>query len=163
MADEGVVISYQEFIKQSRQYVKKVENYCRKEYGLGTHERFWYDQQTGEITFIDKDIVTIRAKFQDIGSLHLPTKSWLWAWDNNNTLRRNKEKMWTVKAFGEKNGFKFLTEPMLKKVSEKEGRRLAAMAIFVLQAEGGYMFSVDDGLIVYLALFEIQKVDSGGR
>ena len=75
------------------------------QYGIGKHERYLIDFETGKMQFLDGDIVKVEATFTVVGS-HVPEKNhWKWAWANDVYPEWVRRKSESIKQLFEMTGY----------------------------------------------------------
>jgi len=55
---------FDQFEHEACEYLKAQQDILTNEYGMGSYERWDYDQETGEFAFSDKGIPRLVADFQ---------------------------------------------------------------------------------------------------
>jgi hypothetical protein len=121
------------------------------EYEIEKSTYWFYDQACGILTLTinDKDI---NFRYKEIGTYSEIENTWKWSWDNVGTLDKVKSGVDYIKSFGEKNSYEKLIEGEFESDSE-EGKTFLAIALKLLNGNGGYITSKDK-LLRYLILFD---------
>ena len=70
---------FEQFKHESFEYLKAQQGRLVSEFGLGGHERWDYDQDTGEFIFSDGGVPKVGADFQVVGSVSTISDTWLWS------------------------------------------------------------------------------------
>jgi hypothetical protein len=152
-------MTFDELSKQAYQYLHEQQAICEDKYLLGSHDRWFYDQEPGLIIFYNEDKVFLRIKFESVGSISLISNTWLWSWDNNTVLENNKTEILKVKQFGEK---KKMEKLMVAKWDADiyDGWEMTAISAYLLKAKGAYRTPNDKEDVFSFMLFkEIEVVD----
>lgn len=110
-------------------------------WGLEAAETYLYDQDEGVLTFTFPDRV-VRTPFQMLGSHHLPTGTWMWAWANESISPGVKEDSLALRTEGEASQCDVFTRPLLQ-VSRDDAACLALLALRTSRYDG--LYSAPDG------------------
>ena len=153
-------ISFENLSKKSYDYLTKQQEICQTEYKMGSYQNWYYDQTTGKLTFSDNNVVKLSIDYEDIGSYSLETKTWLWAWDNASIVENMKQKILSVKEYGQKRNFEKLTNAKWT-ADEYDAWEMTAIEIYLLKAKGVYRVPLNDGKLLSFMLFKnITRTDT---
>jgi len=130
-------------------YEKQDLFYSKHEIEKSTN--WFYDQACGILTLTINN-ENINFRYKEIGTFSEIENTWKWSWDNLGTLDKVKSEVEFIKTFGEKNSYKKLVEGEFESDSE-EGKTFLAIALSLLNGNGGYITSKDK-LLRYLILFD---------
>jgi len=144
MADVWTKEQYEEFVRDSYDYLNKVQEATKRDFALGSYERYDWDQRKGTLTFSDNGMPKVIAQVAFVGSISKRTKTWLWSWDNDSILPSVKEHIAEVRRFGELHGLRELTIPKWD-AAEEDGWAMTAVTARILQAKGAYRSPDDNG------------------
>lgn len=72
--------------------------------------RWHYDQEAALFVFSADGVPQAVASFQTVGTLHLPTETWMWSWANESIDPERSKAMLVVREFGERHGIEELTK-----------------------------------------------------
>ena len=122
----------------------------KKDFALGAHQRWDWDQRTGRIVFSNDGIPAVDARVRFIGTLSQSSGTWLWAWANFNLERKVRDASRRIRSFGEEHGFPMLTTAKWR-ADEVDGWEMAAIGAEVLRADGVYRTPGENGF-TYMAL-----------
>ena len=128
---------FEALINQGYDYLDEQQEIMEKEYALGTYEKWFYDQETGLLTFSDGDVVKIKILYEEVGSISKISETWLWAWANTNLEEKVRAEITQVKKYGEEHNF----EPLIKRkwdATEIDGWEMAGISALLLNAKGCY-------------------------
>jgi len=132
------------------------QDQLQERFDLSKHERWDYDQETGEIVFSNAGVPAVAARFQIVGSISTADDTWLWSWANFSLVPEISEQLVAVREFGEKEGFANLTVPKWPG-TEEDGWELTAVAAKTLNADGAYRTPSKAGFL-YLLLMDVRRV-----
>jgi uncharacterized protein DUF6882 len=128
---------YQAFVSDAYSYLRAVQDALKRDFSLGSYERYDWDQETGSMKFSDQGIPKVIADIQFVGSVSATTSTWLWSWDNATILPSVKDRIDEVHAFGERHSLTELTTPKWT-ADERDGWAMTAISAKILQARGAY-------------------------
>lgn len=123
--------------KKSYEYLTNQQQLIEEKYGLGKYEKWFYDQETGELTFSDGDTVKIKIKYEEVGSISKVSKTWLWSWANPHLEDAIKTDIHKVKKYGIKNKLKHLIKRKWF-ADEYDGWEMTAISAYLMNAKGAY-------------------------
>lgn len=153
---------FYDFIDNCIEELEQKQDVLKNEYGIGSMNRWWFEQTTGNLQFFDnEDNLKIETDVIDIGSYSPISNTWKWAWSNDSVLpwlRQRAEKLKELETitdmglFGDENTFELDDESM--------AWELAAMCVSHLGALGCYRApsSKSNGPTSFLAIMAINKV-----
>ncbi len=147
---------FRDFLTTSYNYLTEQQEICNTKFGMGNYERWDYNQETGLLEFSDSGIVKLRIKYVDVGSISNISNTWLWSWDNPNTLDNVKCNISEVREFGESKGYERLTKSKWYG-DEYDGWEMTAISAYILQAKGAYRVPTGD-LFSFMIFTEIEDL-----
>lgn len=160
MTTELDTISYQNLLDKSFDYLTKQQEMCKSEFKISTYKNWFYDQETGELTFSDDGIKKLVINYENVGTVSLKSNTWLWAWANNHTLDKVKSEIGIVKEYGDKREFEKLMTSKWP-ADEVDGWEMTSIAAYLMKAKGAYRVkSSDDSVFVFMLFKEINWADS---
>lgn len=115
-------------------------------YGLSKHERWDWNQETGEILFSNAGVPAVIARIQFVGSISTASDTWMWSWANSSLIPDIFHDMLKVRTFGETEDFAALTIPLWP-AAETDGWEMTAVAAKVLDAQGAYRTPDETGFV----------------
>jgi hypothetical protein len=153
MKDLWTKEKYDQFVRESYEYLNSVQTAAQRDFALGSYERFDWDQGRGTLTFSDKGVPKVIAQVEFVGSISTRTKTWLWSWDNVTILPSVKEHIAEVRRFGELHGLRELTTAKWE-ATEEDGWAITAVTARILQAKGAYRSPSNNGFtfVVFTSL-----------
>jgi hypothetical protein len=128
---------FEKLSKDSYEYLTNQQKLMEEKYGLGKYEKWYYDQETGYLTFSDGDTVKIKIKYEEVGSISKISKTWLWSWANPHLEDGIKTDILKVKEYGIQNKL----EPLTKRkwyADEYDGWEMTAISAYIMNAKGAY-------------------------
>ncbi len=146
------------FEHEAFEYLKAKQDVLITEYGMGSYERWDYDQITGEFVFSDSGVPKLIAKFQVVGSISKLSNTWLWSWANESISENVKSEIYEVKEFGEQVGLKELTEEKWK-ADELDGWAMTNITARILEAKGAYCCPHETGSM-FVVFTNVKRVAS---
>lgn len=144
-ARKSSIDSYQSLVEKSYAYLQEQQDICMNEYSLGSYEKWFYDQETGELTFSDGKDVKLRIDYEQVGSVSNISQTWLWAWANPHLDEKVNRRIAKVLEYGKNNEIKKLVERKWA-AEEVDGWEMTAIAAYLLKAKGAYRVPTDKTL-----------------
>lgn len=161
IAQEWSDSQYDDFVKTSYDYLNGVQSAAKRNFSLGSYERFDWDQEAGRLEFSDEGVAKVVAQVQFVGSISTVTNTWLWSWANDSVLEHLKTEMQKVKDFGERHNLDELINPYWK-ATEEDGWAMTAVAANLLLAKGAYRSPAGNGF-TFMVFTEISWVNGGNN
>jgi hypothetical protein len=96
---------WRQCVKESHAALHRKQERLRKDFDLSEHERWDWDQGTGQIVFSNDGVPAVIARVHFIGSVATPSGTWLWAWANHSFDRKVRDASKKIRDFGEKRRF----------------------------------------------------------
>ena len=129
--------TFVDFVSTSYDYLSQAQDRLTDVFGLGTHDRYYWDEPNKllELSRADEPLVTARTRI--VGSVSTRSGTWLWSWANTNLPRHHWEDLLEVKRFGEGHRFWQLTTGKWE-ADEVDGWEMTSIAAYILQAQGAY-------------------------
>jgi hypothetical protein len=152
---------FEHFVGSAMNELEEKQDRLSSEYGLGTHARWWLDQETEQLVFFDgSDNKVLVASVVHIGSYAANSKTWKWAWANEFVLPSQREKATSLRALADQTGYTlFAREGPVELEDESMAWELASMALRHLGALGVYRApSSTRELTSFLAITAIQRL-----
>jgi hypothetical protein len=148
--------SWQPFLAEAHSELHTKLEVLKAQYELSNHERWDWNQGTGEIVFSNAGVTTVVARIQFVGSISTVTDTWLWSWANSNLNPDISRDMLTVRTLGETEDFASLTVPLWP-AAEVDGWEMTAVAAKVLNAQGAYRTPGETGF-TFMLLDDVRRV-----
>jgi len=126
-----------DLIIKANDYLNEQQEICRSKYDLGKYEKWYYDQETGLLTFSDGGVVKLNIKYEEVGSVSKISNTWLWAWANPHVEDKVKNDIIKVREYGHRHKL----EKLIKEkwyAEEVDGWEMTAIAAYIMQAKGAY-------------------------
>ncbi|HEV7402610.1 MAG TPA: hypothetical protein VGO11_06790 [Chthoniobacteraceae bacterium] len=142
-------------------YEEKQQN-LREQYGLGTYDRWDYDQTTERLKFSDEaGRVVVEATVIPIGTWSVQSDTWQWAWANPSMVEPGRSRAAQLRGLFEATDGLDCFHAELFDCGEAQAWELAALAVDHLGAVGCYAGPAGP-TIVFLAIVDIRKNDEAG-
>ncbi len=148
--------SWDEFLTLATEYLRSRQKQLKAEFGLGTWERYDFDQVTGTLRFSAGGKTGVIADVQVVGTTGKSSGTWLWSWGNDSILESVKTDMAAVRDYGKAHGFEKLTDRKWPG-GDDEGWDMTAAAAYILRAEGGYGAPDDKGS-AFMIMRKVRRV-----
>ena len=147
---------WQPLVADATSELQTKQEYLKESFDLSRHERWDWDQETGEIVFSNDGTPAVIARIQFVGSVSTATNTWLWSWANPSLGKNVVEEMLRLRAFGEAEDLACLTVPKWP-AGEADGWEMTAVAAKILGAEGAYRTPGNAGFN-FMLLKDIRRV-----
>ena len=155
-------ISFENLSDKAYAYIQKQQDSNNTVFKIDQREKWFYDQETGILTFSDSGIKKIEISYEYVGSLSFKSNTWLWAWDNPNIDEKVKSQISIVRKYGLRRGFDKLINPKWK-ADEYDAWEMTAIAAYLMNAKGAYRVpSNDNNLYSFMLYKEIKLVKADG-
>ena len=128
---------FKRFSRKAYKYLFDQQDLCENRYGIGKYERWFYDQETGLLTFSNSGIPLLEIEYESVGSISKETNTWLWAWANPHLEEKVKEEIIQIRELGEKRKFLRLTKSKWY-ADEYDGWEMTAISAYLLKGKGAY-------------------------
>ncbi|MCB9583408.1 MAG: hypothetical protein H6717_40625 [Polyangiaceae bacterium] len=146
----------EELIQESIAYLQERQDEVIGEFRLTEHERFYWEQGTGQIVFSNRGVDVVRADFDFIGSISKNSDTWLWSWANTSDDARLKQSTQQVRDYGEEHRLLKLACAMWP-ARETDGWEMSAVTARLLGAQAVYR-TPNDKLLSFLLLRNLRWV-----
>lgn len=144
-------------LEASRAHLRTLQDALRRDFSLSRHERWDYDQETGQLVFSNGGRPAVVAGFELAGSFSTVSRTWLWAWSNFSLLAPLRQAVLAVREHGETHRFAPLTVPKWP-AEESDGWDMAAVAAKLCGARGVYRAPSANGP-AFLLITSIRHAD----
>jgi hypothetical protein len=125
------------FVDDCREELRHKIASSAEKWKLNKFARYNFDQEKGQIEFLDGQGPDLVCEVQIIGTYSKETKTWLWAWNNPWTSDKLKNDSLRVNDFGASHGVERLLNPKWE-ATEEDGWDMTAVAAHLVSAEGAY-------------------------
>jgi hypothetical protein len=130
-------LAWQSLVKSSVDYLSEQQAVLMRDFRLGEHQRYDWDQERAELVFSNDGKPALVCDIVMVGSISVVTGTWLWSWANDSDLEQVKAPLRDVLAFGEERGFEKLAGAYWPG-AEEDGWQMTAIAAKYLGAIGAY-------------------------
>jgi hypothetical protein len=127
---------------------------CKREFSIGSWERWEYDADSGTLTFSDEEGPKVIADVQVVGTTSTRSQSWLWGWANESVPPARTAQLTLVRKFGETELLPDLTKPESPD-SVDHGWELTAVTAKIIGARGAYRAPRASGGYTYYVYTDI--------
>ena len=151
----GSESEWQELIEKSYERLNRQQEILESEFDLSRHERWDFDQDTGELIFSNNGTASVIARFQFVGSISTESNTWLWSWANSSVQEDLHKGLRTVYEYGESKGFEKLTNEKWP-AEEVDGWEMAAISNLLIEGKGVYRPPFGKGY-AFMVITRIEK------
>lgn len=152
---------FERFLSSAMEELHEKQTLLAEKHGLGTFARWWFDQETEMLDFMDEDgRKVLEASVIDIGSFAQEPGTWKWAWANDSLTDSLRDKASSLKALADQTGFALFAEEGAFDIDGAPmAWELAAVSVRHLGALGVYRApSSKKPLMSFLAIMTIRRV-----
>ena len=136
--------AWQSLVASSVAYLQEQQSVLMRDFRLGEHQRWDWDQERGELTFSNDGKVAVVCGIVMTGSLSLVSGTWLWSWANESILEPLKEPLIELREFGAEREFEKVAGACWSG-TEEDGWEMTAVAAKFLGALGAYRSPKEEG------------------
>jgi hypothetical protein len=136
--------AWEELLASSVAFLEEQQRILTRDFKLGDHERWDYDQDRGQLTFSNQGKVALICDILFVGSFSKVTGTWLWSWANESVEEKLKAPLLELCEFGEEQGFERLAGAYWE-AAEEDAWEMTAVAARFLGAIGAYRAPKDRG------------------
>lgn len=148
---------FESLSKKAYKYLKEQQEIVVKEYGIHQYENWFYDQETGILTFSNptSEEEILQIEYEEVGSISKTSNTWLWSWANPHVEEKIRTDIEIVKKFGNENNIEQLKKRKWS-ADEYDGWEMTAIAAFLMKAKGAYRFPLDNTFtfVIYKKLID---------
>ena len=131
--------------KEAYNYLIEQQKIIEDTYGIHKYEDWFYDQETGIITFSNaetKDKI-VEIQYEEVGSISTISKTWLWSWANPHIEPKVKTEIEIVRDYGQENDLESLTKSKWF-ADEYDAWEMTAISAYLMKAKGAYRFPLEN-------------------
>lgn len=155
--EDAVRSDWEAFVASCRESLSESQPLLDSRFGIGSYERYDYDQATKQIVFSNQGKAGVIAEIEVVGSYSKVAGTWMWSWANFSMLPKVRTRMKRVRTLGEQRRFPRLNT-YLWPADEVDAWDMAAIAAHVLRAQGVYR-SPGESTDMYMTLSNIRLAD----
>lgn len=160
LASELDTISFSSLSQKSYDYLNEQQIISDSLYDISGYQNWFYDQNTGELTFSDSGIKKLIIDYEEVGSLSFKSNTWLWYWGNPHLEQKIKSEIGTVREFGIRRDFEKLINAKWN-ADVYDGWEMTAIASYLMKAKGAYRVPSKDSLLLSFMIYKnIRWADS---
>jgi hypothetical protein len=147
---------YSDIAKEAIADFKNLQESFRKDFSIDHYSNWFYNQST-ELLRLYNESEEAYFKYIPIGSFSKNSKTWLWAWKNEDSVEQSKYDTLIIQHYGVDNDFDKLSDGHFES-DEYEGWEFTAIAHRFLGGIGGYKVTTDH-LEKYFLIMEKKESD----
>ena len=146
--------------KKAYKYLNEQQKIVEKTYGIHGYENWFYDQETGILTFSNSETENniVEIQYEEVGSISKISETWLWSWANPNLDPKIKTEIKIVKNFGEVHNLESLTKSKWFG-DEYDGWEMTAISAYLMKAKGAYRLPLENTFtfVIYKEIIDTRK------
>jgi hypothetical protein len=131
--------------KESYNYLIEQQKIIEDAYGIHKYEDWFYDQETGILTFSNaetKDKI-VEIQYEEVGSISNISNTWLWSWANPHIEPKVRTEIEIVRDYGKENDLESLTKSKWI-ADEYDAWEMTAISAYLMKAKGAYRFPLEN-------------------
>jgi hypothetical protein len=131
--------------KEAYNYLIEQQKIIEDTYGIHKYEDWFYDQETGIITFSNAETKEkiVEMQYEEVGSISKISETWLWSWANQHIESKVKTEIEIVKNYGTENNLESLTKSKWF-ADEYDAWEMTAISAYLMKAKGAYRFPLEN-------------------
>ncbi len=138
--------AWAELVDSAIDYLNAQQEVLRRDFKIGDHDRYDYDQSRAELVFSAGGKVVLVCDVAFVGGVSTRSDTWMWSWANSTNEEPVKAAMREVRDFGEERGFERLAGAYWG-ADPEDGWQMTAVAAKYLGAMGAYRCPTDYGFL----------------
>jgi len=146
--------------KNAYKYLNEQMKIVEETYGIHSYENWFYDQETGILTFSNSESQDkiVEIQYEEVGSISKISQTWLWGWANPNLEPKIKTEIEFVKKYGEVNNLESLTKRKWFG-DEYDGWEMTAISAYLMKAKGAYRLPLENTFtfVIYKEINDMRK------
>ena len=143
---------YEALCEAEFEKLQELEEKFRADYQIASYASWFYDQESELLRLYNSDDDERFFKYVPVGTYATEAGTWLWSWDNEHSIEKNKNATLKVKEFGEIHQFEKLTTGLIE-CEQEECWNFVALSRKLLDPMGLYC-TQSRGLIIYMFIVE---------
>ena len=148
-------LDYIEFANKSVEEFQEIQNEFRETFKIDDYANWFYNQTTELLTFSTGED-QINFRYIPIGTYSENSKTWMWAWRNEDSIERSKNETQKIREFGKDKQFPKLSKGHFE--SDKyDGWEFVAIAKKMLGGIGGYRVKSEHLEIYFLVIEQVEN------
>jgi hypothetical protein len=155
--EDAVRADWETFVASCRDALAVLQSSLDHRLGIGSYERYDYDQATKQLVFSNKGVPGLIADLEVVGTYSKVAGTWMWSWANFSLLSKVRTRMKRVRTLGEQRSFPRLTT-YLWPGEKSDAWDMAAIAAHVLRAQGVYR-SPGESTDLFMTISKIRLAD----
>jgi hypothetical protein len=136
---------FEKLRKEAYNYLIEQQKIVEDTYGIHKYEDWFYDQETGILTFANAETKNkiVDIQYEEVGSISKTSETWLWSWANQHIEPKVRTDIEIVKNYGTENNL----EPLTKSkwfADEYDAWEMTAISAYLMKAKGAYKFPLEN-------------------
>lgn len=148
-------MKYEKFAQKACSDLQNNQGLFRDKYDIDNYAS-WFYNQSSETLRLYSDEKEIHFRYIPVGTFSRKTKTWMWAWANEDSVEPRKLRTLIIKEFGEKKNYQNLIQAYFEG-DKYTGWELTAIAFQLIGGIGTYRVISDNLEIYFLITEEISK------
>ncbi|MGV3586010.1 MAG: DUF6882 domain-containing protein [Adhaeribacter sp.] len=148
-------MTYSDLAKESLNNLKILQESFKKDFNIDEYSHWFYNQST-ELLKLNNESEEAYFKYIPIGTYSNNSKTWMWAWHNEDSVEQSKYETLALQHCGVDNDFEKLAEGYFNS-DECDGWEFTAIAHRFLGGIGGYKVN-SDHLDIYFLIMEKKEL-----
>ncbi len=142
---------FEAFVASAFDELTHCQERLEAEFGLGSHDRWAYDQTSGRLDFFDADgAKVLEASTVLAGSHHAGSRSWQWGWANASLAPAQRDRAKPLEALASRTGYDLFAnaspfnlheEGMAWELAAMSMQHLGGIGVYRAPSSGGELFS----------------------
>lgn len=137
---------------------KAQEEFLTK-FDINSFSKWFYDQESELLRLYNETEDEIFFKYIPVGSYSLKSNTWMWSWNNEGSIEKNKTATLKVKEFGIENDYSFLIDGLFE-CDKDNCWDFTAISKSLLGGLGVYCMSSDDFFKFVILIDEYTDINS---
>ncbi|MFD2247013.1 DUF6882 domain-containing protein [Pontibacter ruber] len=148
-------MTYSDLAYEALENLKTLQESFRKDYHIDDYSHWFYNQST-ELLRLYNASEEAYFKYIPVGTYSKSSKTWMWAWDNEDSVEQSKYDTLVLQHYGVDNDFEKLSNGYFDS-DECDGWKFTALAHQFLGGIGGYKVT-SDHLEIYFLIMEKKEL-----
>lgn len=136
---------FESLSKKAYEYLNEQQKIVEETFGIHSYENWFYDQETGILTFSNSEIKNkiVEIQYEEVGSISKDSETWLWSWANPHLEPKIKTEIEIVRDYGKENNLESLTKRKWF-ADEYDAWEMTAISAYLMKAKGAYRFPLEN-------------------
>lgn len=148
---------FRDYLTEAHYCLTDQQENCRLKFGIDDWERWHYDDETGFLEFFNGDVLKLRIKYQQVGTVSKTLNTWLWAWANSDLSDNIKLVSNEANKLGEQRKFERLTKQKWN-ADQIDGWEMTSILAYLMNAKGAYRIP-GENVFKYIIFTDIELMN----